>query len=289
MDRARRRSSAALAAAVVASAVLAAACSSATPAATPAAPTHTRTGAAPLVVEYGAGLTESVYLPSARRTAPLVLMVPGGSWASADPAGLADLAGYLSDAGSVAVPTRIRAAEDGVRYPVPVDDVLCALASAVATTRQHGVEPRPVVVLGHSSGAHLAALAALATADYAPTCRAPVVSPDALIGLAGPYDVSQVPDMAQALFGTPPERAPGQWAAGNPVRRAALRPDVRVLLVHGDADSVVPTSFTADFAARLQEAGHPVSVEYVPGADHGSVYSSAVAGPIITRWLARPG
>ncbi len=113
-----------------------------------------------------------------------------------------------------------------------------------------------------------------------------MVLPDALIGLAGPYDVSQVPDMAQALFGTTPERDPGTWASGNPVRRAALRPDVPVLLLHGDDDAVVPTSFTADFAARLKGAGHPVTMELVPGATHGSVYSSAVAGPIITRWLA---
>jgi acetyl esterase/lipase len=261
-------------------------CGSAQPA---SAPTHSRTGGAPLTVEYGPGLTESVYLPSGRRAAALVLMVPGGSWASADPTGLADLAGYLSDAGSVAVPVRVRAAEDGVRYPVPVDDVLCALASAAATARQHGVEPRPLVVLGHSSGAHLAALAVLATADYSPSCRAPVVSPGALVGLAGPYDVSQVPEMAHALFGGTPEQDPAQWAAGNPATRAGLRPEVPVLLVHGEDDAVVPTSFTADFAARLTQGGHPVTTELVPGATHASVYSSAVAGPIITRWLARLG
>lgn len=286
VEHARRRSPAVLAAVVVALALLAAACGHGSPS---AAPTHSRTGAPPLSVEYAPGLVESVYLPAGRRTAPLVLMVPGGSWASAHPAGLADLAGYLADAGSVAAPARIRAAEDGVRYPVPLDDVLCALATAVATARSHGVEPRPVAVLGHSSGAHLAALAVLASADYSGACTAPRVRPDALIGLAGPYDVSQVPDMAQALFGSSPEQSPAVWAAGNPVRRAALRPEVPVLLVHGDDDTVVPTSFTADFAARLRQAGHPVAMELVPGATHGSVYSSAVAGPIITRWLAGVG
>ncbi|HEX3004533.1 MAG TPA: alpha/beta hydrolase fold domain-containing protein [Angustibacter sp.] len=287
MTRGRRRGRTAVRAAVaLVLGLVAVGCGAAQPA---AAPTHSRTGAPPLAVEYGAGLTEDVYLPSARRTAPLVLMVPGGSWASADPTGLADLAGYLADAGAVAVPTRIRAAEDGVRYPVPVDDVLCALASAAATARSHGLLPGPLVVLGHSSGAHLAALAVLAADDYSPACRAPVVTPDALIGLAGPYDVSQVPDLALALFGNPPERDPTGWAAGNPVRRAALRPAVPVLLVHGEDDAVVPTSFTADFAARLKAGGHPVSVDYVPGADHGSVFSSAVAGPIISRWLTRPG
>jgi acetyl esterase/lipase len=186
----------------------------------------------------------------------------------------------------VAVPVRIRAAEDGVRYPVPVEDVLCALASAVATTAARGVQPGPIVVLGHSSGAHLAALAVLAVTDYSPTCRDPLVRPTALVGVAGPYDVSQLPDLADALFGTSPEDDATTWEAGNPVRRAALRPEVPVLLLHGEQDEVVPPSFTTDFAARLRQGGHAVSVELVPGADHGSVFSSAVAGPIIARWLA---
>ena len=280
----RRRPVVAALALVVALAV--AGCGGTSPrAAAPA--THSHTGPAPLTVEYARGLTETVFLPARAGRAPLVLMVPGGGWATASPTGLADLAGYLADAGSVAVPVRIRAAHDGVRYPVPVDDVLCALASAVVSARSHGIRPGPLVVLGHSSGAHLAALATLAVADYSPVCRSPLVRPDALIGLAGPYDVSQVPDMAQALFGTTPEQDPTTWASGNPARRASLRPDVPVLLVHGEQDDVVPASFTADFAARLKEGGHQVTVQMVPRADHGTVFSSAVAGPIITRWLTQ--
>ncbi len=277
--RTRRRAKVAVAVAVLAAA---AACGGAD---SRAGPTHTRTGPAPLSVEYAPGLTESVYLPTGT-SAPLVLMVPGGSWSTADPTGLADLAGYLADAGSVAVPVRIRAGQDGVRYPVPVDDILCALASAVTTARAHGVRAGPLVVLGHSSGAHLAALAVLAVSDYSPDCRAPLVRPDALVGVAGPYDVSQVPDLAHPLFGTTPDDDAATWASANPVQRAGLRPEVPVLLVHGEQDDVVPTSMTTQFNQALQQAGHPTTLEIVPDADHGSVFSSAVAGPIITRWLA---
>ena len=46
------------------------------------------------------------------------------------------------------------------------------------------------------------------------------------------------------------------WDAANPVLLADQRPDVPVLLLHGDADELVPTQFSTDFAAALQ-AGRP--------------------------------
>lgn len=236
-------------------------------------------------VEYAPGLSEDLYLPDGTGRVPLVVLVPGGSWTTADPTGLAGLAAGLADAGVAAAPTHLRAAQDGVVYPTPVEDVLCALAAAVKEARSHGFRPDPVVLLGHSSGAHLAALAVLAYADFSPSCSAPLVEPAALIGLSGPYDIARVPEIAAPLMGTGPDDDPATWRAANPVRRAGLRPDVPVLLRHGEADDVVPLDFTSEFADALRGAGHPTTVQVVPGADHQSIYSAAVsAGPIAT-WL----
>ena len=58
---------------------------------------------------------------------------------------------------------------------------------------------------------------------------------------------------------------------------AAQRPDVPVLLLHGDADEVVPTPFSTDFAAALSAGGHPVTLSILPGEDHGEVYAAEVA------------
>ena len=58
--------------------------------------------------------------------------------------------------------------------------------------------PDPVAVLGHSSGAHLAALAVLAAPVLSRPSRAPLGHPDALVGISGPYDISQIPEMATA-------------------------------------------------------------------------------------------
>ena len=208
---------------------------------------------------------------------------------TADPSGLAGLAAGLADARVAAVTAHIRAAAAHVVYPDPVEDVLCAVAAAAEHVGSAGFPPSAVAVLGHSSGAHLAALAVLAYDDYAPACGSPAVTPDALIGLSGPYDISRVPDLAAALLGTSPDDDPDTWTSANPVARADLRPEVPVLLLHGDADTVVPVDFTTQFAEALESGGHPTTTDLVPGADHGTIFTSEVATERIVPWLRSLG
>lgn len=241
---------------------------------------------APVTVQYAPGMTAEVFLPEGIKRAPLVVLVPGGGWYTADPSGLTGLGAYLAVHGVIAAPTHIRAAQDGVTYPTPVEDVLCAVAAVTAQVRSQGFVTNHVAVLGHSSGAHLAALAVLAPDDYSPSCGSPRVRPDALIGLAGPYDVGAVPDLATVLLGSSPDDDPAAWAAANPVERAALRPEVPVLLLHGTADEIVPVDLTSRFATALDAAGHPTTVRLLSGVDHEAVFGANVAGPPVVRWLA---
>ena len=241
--------------------------------------------AGPVSHEYLPGLAAYPHVPDGVDRAPVVVMVPGGSWASADPTGYAGLAESLADVGIVAVPVTIRAGQDGVTYPVPVEDVLCALADGAATAREAGVEPTAVVLLGHSSGAHLSAVAALAPDTVAPECEDPLVEAGALVGLAGPYDIRDVSGMAETLFGVPLAEDPQAWGQANPVLLADRRPDLPVLLLHGEADDVVPVNATRAFAAALEGGGHTTTVEVVPGADHASIYGAEVAGPLVADWV----
>lgn len=265
-------------------AALLAACSS-DPEAPSADPTPTATAAGPVTVEYSPGLTEDLYLPAERGEVPLVVMVPGGGWTTADPSGFTGLATSLAAAGIAAAPTHIRASQDGVVYPIPVEDVLCAVAGAVAETVAQGFDPGPVAVLGHSSGAHLASLAVLAFDDFAPECLSPVVEPDALVGLAGPYDIGRITQYSSELFAAGPDEDPDTWAAANPVLRTDLRADVPVLLLNGDSDAVVAPEFAEQFAEALEDAGNPTTLEVIPGADHFSIFAPYVVGEPIARWL----
>lgn len=215
---------------------------------------------------------------------PLIVLVPGGGWAAADPSGLIPLAEALADRGAIAATVTYRAADDGVHFPEQAQDVACAIANSVAHARGAGYEPREVVVVGHSAGAHLGALVTLRPGEFAVGCADPSAEPDRFIGLAGPYDVVRAQSVARDLFG-PDSSDPADWSAGNPLVHAASRPDVDVLLVHGRSDRTVPIHFTESFAEALEAGGHTVTVTYLESDDHHTVYSADVAAPIIAEWL----
>jgi acetyl esterase/lipase len=219
---------------------------------------------------------------------PVVVLVPGGGWTSADPSGLVPLAQWLAERGAVAGTVTYRTAADGAYFPEPVHDVGCAVAHVVAGVRAAGLEPGEVVIVGHSSGAQLAALVALGDTRFTAGCPDPAAPVDRLVGLAGPYDVVRAADVAANLFG-PARAETAGWADGDPVTYAAQRPEMPVLLVHGNEDSTVPRDFTEDFAAALVVGGHPTATVYLDGVDHMSVFRADVAGPVIADWLGLAG
>lgn len=215
---------------------------------------------------------------------PLVILVPGGGWVSADPTGLVPLAEALADAGAIAATITHRTATDDAYFPVPAQDIACAVAHVVAVARSSGHEPDEVIVFGHSSGAQLGALVALQPLKFSSECDYPAVTPDRFIGLAGPYDVVQAQRFAGDLFG-PDNTNVDHWTTGNPIDQADERPELEVLLIHGTGDRTVPVQFTETFAAALIDGNHTVDTVYPDGIDHHAVYSAEIATPLITAWL----
>lgn len=240
--------------------------------------------------QYVPGVPGRLYAPSGSpHPAPLVVLVPGGGWRTADATGLQPLADRLAAKGVPAATIGYRATQDGVRYPVPAQDVGCGIAWAAQRASRAGYPPSRVVVAGHSAGAHLAALVALVPDEVRGACPYPPVTVSALAGFAGPYDITRFADLATALIGGAPSAAPATWRAANAMTWTARRPTLPVLLVHGEADTVVDVAFTRQFAAALRRGGHPVTTRYVPGADHGKVYQADVAGPLLEAWLRALG
>jgi acetyl esterase/lipase len=215
---------------------------------------------------------------------PLIVLVPGGGWETADPAGMVPLAEALAHRGAMVATTTYRAADVGVLFPAQAEDVACAIAEAAEQSRIAGHAPGEVVVVGHSAGAHLGAIVTLDPDRFLAGCEHPPIRPGRFIGLAGPYDIVRAGPAADAMFGTA-TRDPELLAAANPVEFVGSRPEVAVLLVHGRSDTTVPVSFTESFAAALLAAGHAVTTVYPEGVDHHSIYSSDVADALIAEWL----
>ena len=240
--------------------------------------------------DYLPGVAADVFLPTGQvrsgAAAPLVVLVPGGGWRSADRRGLQPLADALAAHGVAAVTATYRIGSPGVRFPVPVADIVCAVDFAVSQLRHAGDAPRPVVLLGHSSGAQLAAVAALAADHFRAQCPYPAAAIDGFVGLAGAYDLSWYRDEAISLFGARQGDAPASWHAADPFTWVGGHPALRILLLHGADDSLVSPMESDRFATKLRAAGHRVSVHVMPHADHAAIYSAGVATEPIVRWLS---
>lgn len=247
-----------------------------------------RSGSSRLEVteDYLPGLGADLYLPDGVRTAPVVVLLPGGSWQTADRSGLGPLAQSLAAAGMVAVNATYRAAVDGGGYPAMVQEAVCAVDFAADRARRGGVTPGRVVVVGHSAGGQLAAMAALVGSRFRGDCPYPAARIDGLIGLAGAYDVRRVPEIAGSLFGETEQDDPARWREGNPLTWVGERPaELSVLLLHGQEDDVLPVEMTQDFASALRSARHAVEVQVVSDVDHMGIFlPNAVSGRIVT-WV----
>lgn len=223
-------------------------------------------------------LLMDVYVP-VRRTPPVpcVLWIHGGAWWEGDrretpstwPPGL--FFRLLVDAGLAVATVDYRLSGEAC-WPAQGEDV----AEALRFLRSHAdvlrIDPHRIGVAGESAGGHLAAMAALTGIG-----RTAVQAAAVLYGVTDLRDFDGVDEATpEERRGTPevllmaalPDDAPDAWDAASPLTHAhAGAPPM--LLISGDADSVVPARQTVRMHEALVAAGAPdVVLDLVPGADH---------------------
>lgn len=210
-----------------------------------------------------------------------VVFFYGGSWESGRKADYLFVGQALAAAGHTAIVPDYRVWPE-VRFPAFVEDG--AAAVRWSADRDEG---RPLVVMGHSAGAHIA----LMLASQAPYLAQAGVARGALagaIGVAGPYDFLPLtsPRLVE-IFGARdnPATQPITFA------RAPLPP---ALLIHGLADRTVLPRNSERLAAAWRAAGAPVDLKLYPDVGHVDAIA-AMAGLLegraptrsdVTDWLA---
>jgi acetyl esterase/lipase len=195
--------------------------------------------------------TLDVYAPRKAHDAPVALFLPGGGWRRGGRRDYAFVGRRLARAGFVAVVADYRL-YPAVRFPAFAKDAAAAVAWTRTNARRYGGDAGRLYLMGFSAGAHLAALLAI---DSRYLAAHGLVSRDlaGVVGLAGPYDL---------LPETSPRNAPIFAGAGEAARPAALvrRAPPPLLLMHGDADTVVPLAHTRRLAEAAKRAGGRVVV-----------------------------
>ena len=233
-----------------------------------------------------------LWVPAGDGPAPLVVWVHGGAWMVGHrqdfPPALrpGQLVDALLAAGLAVASIEYRLAREAA-FPAQLHDAQAALRWLRHHAGVLGVDPARVGIGGESAGGHLAALVALAAGR--PELRGthgvqgPGTDVAALVDWFGVSDLEAMPE-----FEVPPEiaarLAPEDLVAPEDVLLAGVGPELRAvssplplvgpgapptLLVHGDADTVVPLEQSVRLHEALQAAGASSRLVVVPGADHG--------------------
>ncbi len=200
--------------------------------------------------------------------APLVLFVHGGGWKRGDKSmvsGSAKLT-HWQDAGYAVASINYRLVPDAT-VEQQASDVATSVAYFRTNAVKFGIDPKRIILIGHSAGAHLVALVGtdpqwLAGAGLAQSDLQGVIPLD---GAA--YDVAaQMGENARILgdtyeqaFGTDPVRQ----AALSPTRHAEAPNAPAFLILHVDRED--GTRQSEALAAALQAAGTDVQIARIPG------------------------
>jgi pimeloyl-ACP methyl ester carboxylesterase len=89
---------------------------------------------------------------------------------------------------------------------------------------------------------------------------------------------------AESLLGGSPIRRPGRYDLASPIERLPL--GLPQLLVHGDADDVVPIAIARRYAQWAAEGGDLCELVELPGCGHFEhLDPSSQAWRVVTTWL----
>ncbi|WP_346764880.1 alpha/beta hydrolase [Caulobacter sp. 602-2] len=119
-------------------------------------------GARKLEVRYGASAKQAidVYVPPGAQGAPVLVMVHGGAWKIGDKANSGSIENKLKHwlpKGYVFVSVNYRLLPEAMAEG-QAQDVAAAMRLVQARAGEWGGDPKRIVLMGHSAGAHLAAL-----------------------------------------------------------------------------------------------------------------------------------
>lgn len=249
-------------------------------------------------VDYWDGLTLDVYSRSVAGRAPALIYVHPGSWMRGRPGRQARSLFYrLADRGWVVLDIRYPLSPEAT-FPEHLIGVKRAIAWARAQGSAYGVDPSRITISGGSSGAHLAALAALTwdNPQLQPGFEEADTSVMACVPFYGIYDLLvrnptryDWPFVARFVMKARVDQRPDLYRLGSPIDQ--VRPDAPpFLVIHGEFDSIVLPAESAHFVEALTAVGARATYHQVKGAQHGfdavgSLRARAVAN-LCVEWLA---
>jgi acetyl esterase/lipase len=216
-----------------------------------------------------------LYRPAGSGNGAAVLLVHGGGWSRGSKEMLEPHATALAEQGFIAIASEYRLTGEA-RFPAQIHDVKRAIRWVRARAGELGFDPDRLCLEGHSAGAHLVLLAAGTPNDArfdppegsggvsASAAAVAAIYPPVLFYLSGARPSGGL--AAKSLPGA--DDSDEAAALASPIEHvtANLPP---VMLLHGDADKIVPVSASRRYEERVRAVGGKVDLHIFAGLPHG--------------------
>jgi arylformamidase len=231
-----------------------------------------------------------VYSPPEGKNHPVIVWIHGGGWSKGDKASLQQKPRAFVEKGFVLVSVNYRLVP-----AVTVKDIMADLAQSLRWVRDHAAEyrgdPNSLIIMGHSAGAHLAAL--LCTDDrYLKAAGAPMTSLKGCVPLdVSAYDIPKrihdvddgISNTFKTIFGTE-EAAQREVSPVHHIAKNKHIPSFLILHVASRDDTKAQAHWLAGKLTEANIAAHVVAAE---GKTHGTI-SSDLGGaddpPTLELW-----
>lgn len=214
-----------------------------------------------------------IYLPAFRSSRTrLMVIIHGGGWSSGDKA---DFDSYITEF-QKRLPHYAFAnlnyrlvKEKGNYFPTQENDIESAIQYLKKKTGEYRIST-DFVFLGISAGAHLALLQGYKHSDE--------LKPKGIVSFFGPVDLQllykdansdkSIPLVLKSIMNTTLEGNPGIFAQSSPINYVSSA-SPPTLMLHGDADKLVPIEQAYMLRDKLIEAGVTNKLVVYPGQGHG--------------------
>lgn len=171
---------------------------------------------------------------------------------------------------------------DQARFPAQIHDCKAAIRFLRANAGKYGIDPNRIGVWGGSAGGHLAALLGTSggikelegeSGNAGQSSRVQAVCEwygpnDLAMGIRDPEPGRKKPPLLVQFLGATLEEKPELYKLASPITHIS-KDGPPFLIVHGDADELVPFTQAQVFYDALKKAGVDATLIKVKGGNHG--------------------
>jgi acetyl esterase/lipase len=215
-------------------------------------------------------LKADIFVPPAGRANGVgVLLIHGGAWVRGDRTQLRGYGILLGRIGYTSVACEYRLAP-GAKWPAQLDDARTALDWVRSHARDLGIDSDRIAVQGNSAGAHIALMLA-ATVPGIAACMAIYAPADLGLRAQVPATEGRVNPVPLLLERMDPEAL--REASPTSYASASFPP---TMLIHGNADEIVPVANSFRMYDALIAAGAKAELHIFEGQPHSFDSESAL-------------